>query len=94
MTPTERRALVILRDHGSLMAREFAMLMWPDAPGWKRVSRCGPNGSSTGGGMNLAGGAYIGRLRRKGWVAFADSRCYTHGLTGEGAKALREAEAA
>jgi len=42
--------------------------MWPESDGWMHHSKCGPYGSCTGGGMNLAGGGYLGKLGRRGWV--------------------------
>ncbi len=59
----ELRALQIL-DTGPVSAYVFAERMWPDAPGWKRKNRRGVYGS----GMWRAGGAFLGKLRKKGWI--------------------------
>jgi len=61
-------ALYLVAEHGPIRPREFAERMWPDNQAWRRVSRCGPYGSHRGGGMHLAGGAYLGKLRRQGLV--------------------------
>ena len=67
LTPTQRRALEILRDHAPLSPSVFAKWMWPDAEAWSHHTKCG-HGTSHGGGMNLAGGAYLGKLRKRGWA--------------------------
>jgi len=67
-TPSTIKALQIIRDFNITHARQFASLMWPDSDGWTTHTRCGNNGVSHGGGMNLAGGAYIGKLRQRGLV--------------------------
>jgi len=74
-------ALQIIRAHPGIQPREFARLMWPDSDGFRRSSRCG-RGSSRGGGMNLAGGGYLGRLRRCGLITWDQS------LTEAGLEAL------
>lgn len=68
-TRAQANALRIIRDHGPLRPREFAQFMWPDSDGWRRSARCGANGSHRGGGMHLAGGGYLGKLRRQGWIS-------------------------
>jgi hypothetical protein len=60
-------ALHLVAENGPIRPREFAKLMWPDRAGWRRVSNCG-HGSTRGSGMHLAGGAYLGKLRRQGLV--------------------------
>jgi len=68
-TPTAIRALKIIRDHGPIRPREFGEKLWgKEHPGWRRVSKAGPSGSTRGGGMNLAAGGYIGKLFKAGWV--------------------------
>jgi hypothetical protein len=67
LTPTQRRALEILRDHAPLSPSVFAKWMWPDAEAWSHHTKCG-HGTSHGGGMNLAGGGYLGKLRKRGWA--------------------------
>jgi hypothetical protein len=44
--------------------RELATRLWPDAPGWKRVANCGPNGATRGAGMPRAAGCQAGKLAR------------------------------
>jgi len=68
ITPTVRRALAILDRHEPLLPNQFARLMWPDAPGWRRHTRCGRKGVTPGGGMVLAAGGYLGRLCQAGLV--------------------------
>lgn len=77
MTDVERRALEIVARYGPIMPREFAALMWPDSPGWKRHSKCGPKGVSQGGGMRLAAGGYLGRLRKRGLVNYVRLHAYS-----------------
>lgn len=95
MTDATKRALTIIRDHGPIRPREFADLMWPDSPGHNRYSKCGPKGSHRGGGMYLAAGGYLGKLRRRGLIRYEDH--YLSGwwlgyvLTDEGKKALEGA---
>lgn len=92
LTESQAKALNILKDHGPLSPRQFARLMWPDSPGWCRVSKCGPYGSTRGGGMNLAGGGYLGKLHRKGWVepSRAEWPLGQHCISAQGLEALRE----
>jgi len=68
LTDFQIKALTILRKHGPLTPREFAEKMWPDSPGWERVHKCGPYGASKGAMMPMAGGAYLGKLRKRGLV--------------------------
>lgn len=44
------------------------MLMWPDSPGWGHSTKSGPKGAHKGGGMYLAGGGYMGKLDRLGYI--------------------------
>ena len=68
ITETTKRALEIIRNHRITMPRQFAEFMWPDNPAWKHHTKCGPSGTAHGGGMNLAGGAYLGKLRKRGLI--------------------------
>ncbi len=68
LTPTRRRALEIIRDYPGLAPREFGHKLWPDHLGWNRHTKCGPSGTSHGGGMNLAAGAFLGKLKKEGLV--------------------------
>ena len=84
------RALAILRAHGPLRPREFAKLMWPESEGWLRYAQCGPYGSHRGGGMYLAGGGFLGRLRHQGLVEYGGyGRGYR--LSDDGRRLLKEA---
>ena len=69
MTSGERRALGIIRKHGPLRPSEFADLFWPGKH-WTPM-RCGTNGVSRTRNKAMSAGAYIGRLRKKGWIRFA-----------------------
>lgn len=42
--------------------------MWKDSPKWKNKTKCGYNGVARGGGMRLAAGDYLGKLRANGWI--------------------------
>lgn len=63
-TPAQIKALQIIEAHTIRSPTQFARLMWPDAEAWSNTSKCGPHGSSRGGGMRMAGGAYLGKLRK------------------------------
>lgn len=91
LTEPQRRALLIIKEHGPIRPREFAKAMWPDAPGWKRACKCGPNGSTKGSGMITAGGAYLGRLRKMRLVRPSYDWKAGYVLSTTGRKALREA---
>lgn len=69
MTKQKTRALELIRLHVIDSPGQFAWLMWPDAPGWKRLVKAGPNGVCHGGGMRLAGGGYLGKLKKAGLIA-------------------------
>ena len=66
MTPSIR-ALKIIVNNPDIRPSEFAEKMWPDSLGHKKFTRCG-YGTHRGGGMHLAGGGFLGRLRRKGLI--------------------------
>lgn len=70
MTETQRKALTIIRDNNITMPRQFGQLLWPDNPGWKRRGKAGPKGVAKGTGMNLASGAYLGKLRKAGLIGW------------------------
>jgi len=80
------RALSILRDM-CVTATEFAEHMWPDSPGWQRMSNVGTHGASAGACMPYAAGGYLGRLRKRGLVEH-DSRRGLYMLTHVGTIAL------
>lgn len=96
LTPSQVRALEIVEKAGVVRPREFAKAMWPESEGWRRHSRCGPNGVHQGGGMYLAGGGYLGKLSQLG-VIRQQFRGAIHSedgyaLTEEGKVALRKAQ--
>lgn len=39
-----------------------------DHPIWQRRTKCGPNGTSIGGGANLFMGGYLGKVNRSGLI--------------------------
>lgn len=82
MNPTIK-ALKIIAENEITSASQFARFMWPDSPAWKRHGRCGPNGVTQGTGIQLAGGAYLGKLRQRKLI----SQLYPARLT-EAGKAL------
>jgi hypothetical protein len=93
LTPTKKRALEILRDYPGLTPRAFGHKLWPDHPGWQRHTKCGPKGTSHGGGMNLASGGFLGKLKKEGLVRVEYARYHhaaEHYITEEGLRALRE----
>lgn len=66
LTDHQKKAILIIGQRGSVRPRQFARLFWPDSEGWQRHAKAGPHGVSQGGGMSLAAGGYLGKLRRKG----------------------------
>jgi len=68
LTDSQYRALAILAQVDKITPGDFARKMWPDSPGWRRSYKCGPYGASMGIAMARTGGAYLGRLSRKGFV--------------------------
>ena len=90
LTESQRRALSILA--GEAMApREFAQAMWPESLGHNRMTNCGQKSVTRGGGMNLAGGGYLGKLRKGGLVRPSHEWTYDnrYAITAEGRQALR-----
>lgn len=61
-------ALAVLRDNPGVSPQEFAVLFWPESPGFMRYSKCGSHGSTRGGGMRLSAGGYLARLKNRGLV--------------------------
>lgn len=88
ITDTTARALQLIRDHKIDSPSQFALLMWPDNPNWKKSGRAGPNGSAKGIGMRLAGGAYLGKLNRRGLIKHSISLRLPYRLTDEGKSLL------
>lgn len=64
LTPTQRRALEIIRDHRIAYAKQFGLFMWPDNPRWLTMSNKGIKGC----GMQLLSGGYLGKLVQKGFI--------------------------
>jgi len=95
LTEFQLKALKVLREHGPMMPSEFARKMWPDAEGWNRPCKCGPSGTTRGAGMRLAGGAALGKLRKRGWVGLSLRWGVRNEyvLTSEGRRVLEEEEA-
>lgn len=91
MTPRQREALEIIRDHGPLSAKSFADFFWPGRH-WMPMN-CGRGVSRTRTKSMCAGG-YLGRLRAKGWIsqdAGYDSRfSFDHKITEKGLEALKD----
>ena len=70
ITPTCLKALNILFLHDIQQPSTFGEMLWGrDHPGYNRVSRCGPSGSRRGGGMDMAAGGYLGKLRKQGLIS-------------------------
>ncbi len=85
-----KRALEIIEKNYIHMPKEFARLMWPDSPCWDHYCRCG-YGVHRGGGMYLAAGGLLGKLRTKGLIRTPwhdDWKSY-YCLTDEGREYLR-----
>jgi len=80
LTPGFKRALQILSElskrtrssnpYGTVRPRDFALAMWPDAPGWNVHVNCGPKGVTKGRQMVMAGGALLGRLYKRKLVSY------------------------
>ena len=83
-------ALKIIRDNEIYMPKEFARLMWPNSEGWKRVQNMG-HGAHAGAGMYLAGGSFLGKLRKEEliWGGFGRDRIV---LTDKGREVLKQAD--
>lgn len=67
-TDAQIRALTIISSNEIERPAHFARLMWPNAEAWCRPAKCGNHGVSKGGGMRMAGGGYIGKLRKAGLI--------------------------
>ncbi len=61
------RALKIISENDVYSPRKFAELFWPNHEGWKRHGRIG-HGTTHGVGMMLAGGGFLGKLQRQGFI--------------------------
>lgn len=96
MTEAQRRALTIVQDYCEkyrhpIRPREFSKLMWPDSEGHHHHTKCGNHGSTHGGGMWLAGGGYLGKLRHAGLLLYSGGS-YDSGymISAKGREALME----
>ena len=93
LTDFRRRALEIIRDNPGIWPARFAELAWPDSEGWRRQRKCGNHGAHRGGGMYVAAGQYLGKLRREGLIYSHSKTGQTCAyLTGDGRDALRESD--
>lgn len=91
LTETQARALSIIKNDEPRRPAEFARLMWPDAEAWVRPAKCGQYGVSRGGGMRMAGGAYLAKLRKAGLITSPPSGSgYRYMLTPDGQRLLAE----
>jgi hypothetical protein len=93
LTDSQAKALRILAE-GPIRPREFAKVMWPDSPAWKRTAKCGPNGAHYGGGMYTAAGGYLGRLYRDGLAHRSLHDAGSYIITRKGLDALAAHESA
>lgn len=72
LTAPQRRALEALvaqtPDDRPTYPREVAMALWPDSPGWSKISRRGstPAGGALGATMPMKAAALLWRLQRLG----------------------------
>jgi hypothetical protein len=70
LTPELRRALEIVRDHPAVLGPgTFAFKMWPESPGWSKLTKISNrNGVRHGAMMPMTGGSYLEKLRKKGLI--------------------------
>lgn len=99
LTPVAVRALQIIRDNRPGAPKEFGRLMWPDAPAWTVHTKCGPYGVTRGGGITMASGAFLGKLKKRGLITYrhvgrARYAQVEYVLTEAGKTALAEVEGA
>lgn len=88
------KALKLLENKKPERPSEFARIMWPNSPRWTRRVKCGRNGVSVGGGMNLAGGAFLGKLRKANLISYyyPDDYATRYILTSDGQQAIKDFE--
>jgi len=67
LTESQIKALTIIRDMRPISSGLFAELMWPDSTMHRKHSKSG-RGTQIGKAAWLAGGSYLGRLRKNGLV--------------------------
>jgi len=72
---------------------QFAKLMWPDSPCWRKVYNIG-HGSTGGKGMWLCAGSYLNKLKEAGLVyqKLTSHHQAIYGITQDGWKILKNAE--
>jgi hypothetical protein len=63
LTDKEKKAVLLLSSR-PMRAKQFARLFWPDSECWQNHTNCG-RGVTRGGGMVIAAGGYLGKLKRK-----------------------------
>lgn len=96
LTTSQRKALGIIDMNPSILPREFAKKMWPNSEGWRMHSGHGSH-TRRGGGMALAGGNYLGKLRKLDLIyedyrpSIGDSFRRVHRLTSLGKELLNKA---
>lgn len=73
MSASLKKALTIISTIEVTHPGQFASLMWPNSPAWKKHGRCG-KGTAAGVGIKLAGGAYLGKLAKQGLIARGATR--------------------
>lgn len=67
LTAAQRRAYDALREVQPVSPREFARALYPDSPGWNRVTRkFGGNTGAMGGTMPMIGARMLWKLRDLG----------------------------
>lgn len=92
LTPTRRRALEIVRDNPGIRPQEFSKKLWPGHPGHRRHTKCGPKGTTYGGGMRLAAGGYLGKLVHAGLLKYGVGQDDGFHLSAKGQEALEIAD--
>lgn len=73
MTDFELKALMTIQAHPGITASRFAELLWPESYMHKKSSNQG-NGACTGKAAWLTAGSYIGKLRKKYLVEYAQDQ--------------------
>lgn len=92
MGESTRRALELIATGEIAYPSQFARLMWPDSPYWSNRIGHG-RGIVSGAGVAMAGGSFLGKLRKAGYIGGGFYRPDNMGrdplyLTAEGRKAL------
>lgn len=75
LTAPQARGLELLREHGPLAPREFAQLMWPDSPAWRKRTRGRDrHPGAMAGTMPMNGARLLWKLRDLGLASQRDDR--------------------